>query len=99
AIAGSIYDGHGEALGNVEVRALKASYPEGRRVLTPVASAVTNDLGEYRLFWLAPGRYYIAAVPDSFERRMMSGGNFSILGGSFYSSSAVADPALGRPDL
>jgi len=99
AIAGTIYDGNSEALGNVEVQALKASYPEGRRVLTPVASAVTNDLGEYRLFWLEPGRYYIAAVPDSFERRMMSGGNISIVGGPFYSSAAVADPALGRPDL
>ena len=49
-------------MGNVEVKAMKASYPEGRRILTPVQSVLTNDLGEYRLFWLTPGRYYVAAV-------------------------------------
>ena len=62
AISGRVYDTGGRPLGNVEVKAMKASYPEGRRILTPVQSVLTNDLGEYRLFWLAPGRYYVAAV-------------------------------------
>src|SRR5262249_3331853 len=61
-ISGRIYDVNGQPLGNVEVLAMKASYPEGQRTLIPVQSATTNDLGEYRLFWLAPGRYYISAV-------------------------------------
>ena len=54
-ISGHVYDANGQPLGAVEVLAMKASYPEGRRTLAPVQSAVTNDLGEYRLFWLAPG--------------------------------------------
>src|SRR6266446_3070848 len=73
AISGRVLDGSGRPMGNVEVKAMKASYPEGRRVLTAVQSVLTNDLGEYRLFWLAPGRYYAAAVhpkAQSVLRRM-----------------------------
>jgi len=62
AISGRVVGVNGRPLGNVEVRALKAAYPEGQRVLTPVQSVQTNDLGEYRLFFLAPGRYYVAAL-------------------------------------
>src|SRR6185295_14822367 len=36
----------------------------GRRVMTIVQTVQTNDRGEYRLFWLTPGRYYVNAKPD-----------------------------------
>ena len=102
AVEGVVYDGNGEPLGNVEVQAMKASYPEGRRILTRVATAWTNDLGEYRLFWLAPGRYYIMAIADSAERRMMMSGNFTMMGpfgSTFFASTSTSDPAAtGRPD-
>jgi hypothetical protein len=62
AISGRVYNANGQPLGAIEVLAMKASYPGGRRTLTPVQSVMTNDLGEYRLFWLAPGRYYVSAV-------------------------------------
>jgi hypothetical protein len=75
AVSGRIYGSNGEPLGNVEVAALKPSYQDGRRVLTPVQLARTDDRGEYRLFWLAPGRYYVSAThPDAFSRM------FSIMG-------------------
>src|SRR5262245_11185147 len=62
SISRRVVDLNGRPRGNVEDKALKASYPEGGRELTSVQSVQTNDLGEYRLFWLAPGRYYVAAV-------------------------------------
>ena len=31
------------------------------RALQPSASARTNDLGEYRLYWINPGRYFVSA--------------------------------------
>ena len=77
AISGRVVDLNGRPMGNVEVRAMKASYPGGRRVLTSVQSVQTNDLGEFRLYWLAPGRHYVAAVhpkAQSLVRRMASGG-------------------------
>jgi protocatechuate 3,4-dioxygenase beta subunit len=64
AIAGHVYDKNGEPLGNAQVMAMRQVYKDGRRTLTIVQTVSTDDRGEYRLFWLAPGRYYVAARPD-----------------------------------
>src|SRR5205809_6605362 len=64
SIAGRVYDKNGEPLGNAEVMAMRQVYKDGRRTLTIVQTVATNDRGEYRLFWLAPGRYYVSAKPD-----------------------------------
>jgi len=60
-IAGRILDEDGEPLAEVMVSALRQVYLEGKRSLSTDTSAQTNDLGEYRLFGLAPGRYFITA--------------------------------------
>jgi protocatechuate 3,4-dioxygenase beta subunit len=64
AIAGRIYDKNGEPLGNAQVMAMRQVYKDGRRTLTIVQMVSTDDRGAYRLFWLAPGNYYVAARPD-----------------------------------
>ena len=51
----------GDANGLADALVLKATYTEGQLALTPVLSVRTDDLGEYHLFWLPPGRYYILA--------------------------------------
>jgi hypothetical protein len=61
-IAGRVFDRNGETLANVNVEALKYSYNDGDRVLNVVQAARTNDLGEYRLFWLQPGQYFVSAT-------------------------------------
>src|SRR5262245_55353917 len=61
-IAGRVFDRDGETLANVKVEALKYSYRDGDRVLSVVQAASTNDLGEYRLFWLQPGQYFISVT-------------------------------------
>src|SRR2546422_677499 len=38
-------------------------YPQGRKQLVSFGSASTNDIGEYRIFGLPPGRYYISVSP------------------------------------
>lgn len=53
----------GQPLVNAVVRVTRASYGRGGRSLAVVQSVRTNDLGEYRVFWLPPGRYYISATP------------------------------------
>ena len=102
AISGHNYDVSGESLGNADVQALKASYPQGHRALTFVQSAITNDLGEFRLFGLPPGRYYIAVLPPEFQGGFT--GSFRKFGGMIMSPNVislmthvVADPALGSP--
>jgi hypothetical protein len=105
AIYGRVYRANGEPFGNIEVQALRVTYPEGRRVLSMAASVQTNDLGEYRLFWLPAGRYYVAAVhpqAQSIGRKMMrgvvAGGASMNLGGgpnnSLFSAAFTGDPAL-----
>ena len=64
-ITGRVFDRDGEPFANVTVEALRYSYQEGQRVLNGVQSARTNDLGEYRLFWLQPGQYFISATPQA----------------------------------
>lgn len=64
AISGRVYDSNGDPLTNVTVRALKYSYLYGRKTLTPAAAGRTDDRGEYRLFWLTPGQYYVGAIPE-----------------------------------
>src|SRR5215831_9699480 len=67
-ISGRVFDRDGEPLANVTVEALKYSYQEGQRVMNVVQTARTNDLGEYRLFWLQPGQYFISATPPEGQR-------------------------------
>jgi hypothetical protein len=63
AISGRIMNRYGEPVGNANVQALRYTYQEGRRTLTPVQTIRSNDLGEYRLFWMTPGQYVISAQP------------------------------------
>jgi hypothetical protein len=60
--------GSGRMLRNVTVKALQAFYLDGERVLKPVGETQTNDLGEYRLHSLAPGKYWIRAIPQAGQR-------------------------------
>jgi len=65
AISGRVYDDRGEPIANVNIRALKYSYQNGQVSLTSVKSVLTNDRGEYRLFWLPPGEYYVSAIAST----------------------------------
>jgi hypothetical protein len=64
AISGRVIDTKGEPAINAQMHAWRVSYADGWRKLDAITSQVTNDLGEYRLFGLPPGQYYISAQPD-----------------------------------
>jgi len=81
AISGVVRDALGVPLGNAEVQAFKATYQTGRRVLTRVQSVQSDDRGEYRLFWLTPGRYFVAARHADLSNSPMRVGGISIGGG------------------
>jgi protocatechuate 3,4-dioxygenase beta subunit len=61
-IAGKILDEDGEPLPEILVSALRQRYLEGKPSLSTEASAQTDDRGEYRLFGLSPGRYFVSAA-------------------------------------
>ena len=61
AISGRIAGPDGQPLTGAVVQIFQASYVRDRLVFTPTKTARTDDLGEYRLYWLSPGEYYVRA--------------------------------------
>jgi protocatechuate 3,4-dioxygenase beta subunit len=62
-ITGRVMDEFGEPATDVQVAALRYQFVQGRRQLVPAGRTVTtNDLGEYRVFGLPPGQYYVSAT-------------------------------------
>jgi hypothetical protein len=61
-VAGKITDADGDPLENVQIQLLRTIYNQGRKQLQPYGSGNTNDLGEYRISGIVPGKYYLWAV-------------------------------------
>lgn len=66
SISGRIFDSDGTPLGGAVVSAVKAVFMDGRREMIPVAEIITNDRGEYRLFGLPAGLYFLTAMDPAF---------------------------------
>jgi protocatechuate 3,4-dioxygenase beta subunit len=62
-ITGKVLDEDGDPVAQANVQAMMQRYNRGKKQLVPAASAQVNDLGEYRISGLAPGKYMIAVNP------------------------------------
>ena len=61
-VSGRINDDKGQPASGVLLQLVKVSYnSEGQRVFQTAGGARTNDRGEYRIYWITPGRYYLTA--------------------------------------
>ena len=65
-IAGGVISGRitdkGKPIGLADAVAVKAIWTEGQPSVVPVISVRTDDTGEFHLFWLPPGRYYVIGI-------------------------------------
>lgn len=62
-VTGKVVDEFGEAITDVAVTPMRYQFVQGRRQLIPAGRVgTTNDIGEYRIFGLAPGQYYLSAA-------------------------------------
>ena len=62
-MTGRILDEFGEPLADAQVAAQRRQNIGGRRRLVPAGRpATTNDIGEFRLFAIPPGQYYVSAT-------------------------------------
>ena len=61
SIAGTISDEEGEPVAGVSVQAMSKVFNQGKSALQARGSAKTDDRGNYRLYDLPPGRYYVQA--------------------------------------
>jgi hypothetical protein len=66
-VSGRVTGSNGEPLVNLEVTLLRSGYdPDGqKRLFQQAAATPTNDRGEYRLFWVTPGRYYLSVASST----------------------------------
>jgi protocatechuate 3,4-dioxygenase beta subunit len=60
-VTGRILDEDGEPMARIEVTLMRNQYVQGRKMLVPAGGSNTNDLGEYRIFGVNPGRYFLLA--------------------------------------
>jgi hypothetical protein len=75
--AGWVLDTYGRPMANVMVEALRRAYDvRGKPIMVGAATALTDDRGAYRIFWLDPGEYYFYAtsppVPDGSEAPLLA---------------------------
>jgi len=61
-VSGRIINADGEPAAQATVQVYTYQYSNGQRTLAEGKSVQTNDLGEYRLFWLSPGEYFISVT-------------------------------------
>ncbi len=69
AIEGRVLDEFGDPAPGLTVQAARVQYAAGKHRLMPIASTQnvpTDDLGQFRLFNLPPGDYYLVALSGPF---------------------------------
>jgi hypothetical protein len=63
-VSGRVSDSTGEPVSSIIVQLLKSTYDaNGQRRFQPMGAARTDDRGEYRIYWVTPGRYFVNASP------------------------------------
>jgi hypothetical protein len=84
-LAGRVVDEFGEAVADADVTAMRLQFQNGRRRLVPTGrNGSTNDLGQFRLYGLPPGEYFVSATLRNMGSMVldMIGGNATAGGGN-----------------
>src|SRR5262245_37276398 len=67
AISGRVSDINGQPLANAQVQALKSTFQGELRILIPVQQVRTNTTGDFRLYGLPAGRYFVNVVVPAYS--------------------------------
>ena len=84
-LAGRVVDEFGEAVAEADVTAMRMQFQNGRRRLVASGrNANTNDLGQFRIYGLPPGEYYVSATLRNMTTMMldMAAGGGMVAGAS-----------------
>jgi Carboxypeptidase regulatory-like domain len=66
-VGGTIRDEDGEGVANATVQILSVIYPNGFPSLGAAVTTKTNFRGEYRLFWMPAGDYFVGASREVYS--------------------------------
>lgn len=92
ALNGRITAPDGRPAANVPVQLIRVGYGQnGQRNFQITTRATSNDRGEYRLFWITPGRYYLAAGSPLGERIPLPSDSYVL---TYYPGTADVGRAL-----
>jgi len=65
-VSGTLLDDVGDAAAGVRMTAMRQQFSDGKRRLVSIGHPVeTNDVGQYRLYGLPSGTYFIGAMPSA----------------------------------
>jgi len=67
-VTGHVLDEEGEPLARAVVTVLRQQYVRGQKQLTPAGTDQTDDRGQYRVFGLPPGDYFVSANAGGVEQ-------------------------------
>ncbi len=67
AISGRVADTSGQPMVNAQVQALKSTFQGELRVLIPVQQVRSNAAGEFRLYGLPAGRYFVNVIVPGYS--------------------------------
>ncbi|HEV8041751.1 MAG TPA: carboxypeptidase-like regulatory domain-containing protein [Bryobacteraceae bacterium] len=76
-ITGRVVDDDGDPVRGAQVQAMTYAYQTGKRQLRSVEQITANDKGEFRLFGLRPGTFYLRASGHSRSRGIPASGSFT----------------------
>ena len=93
-ITGHVLDEDGEPLARAVVTAQRYQYVRGERQLTPAGGDQTDDRGQYRIFGLPPGEYYVSATVSGLAQLM--GRGFQQLAAGIGPGGGRGGPGAGR---
>ena len=67
AISGRIADSSGQPLANAQVQALKSTFQGELRILVPVQQVRSSVTGDFRLYGLPAGRYFVNVIVPGYS--------------------------------
>jgi protocatechuate 3,4-dioxygenase beta subunit len=91
-IIGKVVDQDGDPVAYAQIQAMHSAYVFGRKRLQISGNASTNDLGEYRIANLAPGRYYVTARDEPYQPERARGSEAYVT--TYYPNGADAANAV-----
>ncbi|HLQ78003.1 MAG TPA: carboxypeptidase-like regulatory domain-containing protein, partial [Terriglobia bacterium] len=72
AISGRVVDEDGLPMGHAVVMALTVQYSGGEPRSYIERIAITDERGDYRIYWLEPSRYFMASINEDPQRRTIN---------------------------
>ena len=95
-ISGRLIDEFGDPIADAVVNAMRSAWSGGRRRLQPTGrTSMTNDLGQFRIYGLSPGDYYVSATFRGGDMMAMEMAMAATMGGGAMGGPSGSAPSSG----